>query len=112
MTELPINLKGEDEYLPLELELWFDGGFDKQIRDIYPEMLKLKGCGDESSLLSQWRNVIDLVSMTMLDPGVEQGMKEELVSNTERVRDFYAGDGADESAAFSWWEQWKHVSDK
>lgn len=110
--ELPIALKSEDEYLPLELELWFDGGFQKQIRDIYPEVLRLKGCEDENAVQSQWNTVIDLVSMTMLDSGVGQDVKEELIGNIERIRAFYADDGTDEETAFNWWEQWRCASDK
>lgn len=112
MTNLLVCLKSEDEYLPLELELWFEGGYEKQIRDIYPEVLRLKGCGDESALLSQWDTVTDLVSMTMLDPDVGQDVKEELIGNIEKVRVFYAEDGTDEETAFNWWEQWKCPSDK
>lgn len=107
MTDLPVTLKSEDEYLPLELELWFEGGFSKQIRDICPEVLRLRGCEGENALLSRWDTIIDLVSMTMLDPDVGQAAKDELISNIEKVRGFYAGDDIDEEAAFSWWGQFK-----
>lgn len=107
MVDFPINLKTKDGFEPLELELWFEGGFKRQIRDIYPEVLRLKGCGDENAILSQWDNVIDLVSMTMLDPDVEQNAKDELIQNVGKLRDFYAGNVADEETAFSWWNQWK-----
>lgn len=68
-------------------------------------MLRLKECEDESALLSRWNTIIDLVSMTVLDPDVEQVAKDELISNIEVLRNFYAGDDIDEEAAFSWWEQ-------
>ena len=111
MVELPDNLKTEDDFEPLELELWFEGGFQRQIRDVYPEVLRLKGREDESAIQSQWDNVIDLVSMTMLDPDVEQITKDELIKNFEKVRDFYVADGIDEEVAFSWWEQWRRNPD-
>lgn len=52
MIDLPINLKSEDDFEPLELEIWFDSGFSTQIGDMRPEVLKLRGYEGDAFLLN------------------------------------------------------------
>lgn len=48
VIELPVELKAESEFDPIELEMWQEGGFLRQILDICPEVYRLeKHEGDE-----------------------------------------------------------------
>lgn len=109
MIDLPVELKDESAFDPIELDMWFEGGFLRQILDIYPEVYRLeKYEDDESALRSQWDVLLEFVSMTMLDEDVEDATKDELFHNIEKLHDYYAGNGVNEATAFGWWKQWKH----
>lgn len=109
MIELPLQLKKEEDFEPIELEMWFEGGFLRQILDIYPEVYRLeKFEGDEDALRSQWNVLLEFVSMTMLDPEVDDATKDELIHNIEKLCNYYAENGVNEATAFGWWKQWKH----
>lgn len=72
MIELRIDLKTESDFDPIELEMWQEGGFLRQILDIYPEVYRLeKYENDEKAFRSQWDTVVEFVSMTLLDDEVE-----------------------------------------
>lgn len=101
MIDLPINLKNERDFEPLELEIWFDRDFSTQMKDIRPEVSKLRRY-EGDALLTQWNTVIDLVSLILLDPHVGQEDKDELIAKVETVRDYYANQGISEEGAFDW----------
>lgn len=108
MINLPIALKNKADFDPIELDMWFEGGFLRQILDIYPEVYRLQKYEDnEKALLSQWNTLIEFVSMTLLDDDVEEATKYELLHNIEKLQSFYAGNGISEASAFGWWKQWR-----
>ena len=108
VIDLTIELKKESDFDPVELEMWFEGGFLRQILDIYPEVYRLRKYeADEDALVSQWNTLIELVSMTMLDKDVEEATKYELLHNIEKLRDYYTGANVTEATAFGWWKQWR-----
>ena len=108
MIELAIDLKNESDFDPIELEMWFEGGFLRQILDIYPEVYRLqKYEGDKKALQSQWNTLIEFVSMTLLDNNVDEATKYELLHNIEKLQGFYAENGINEATAFGWWKQWR-----
>lgn len=108
MMNLSIDLKSAKDFDPIELDMWFEGGFLRQILDIYPEVYRLKKYeGDEKAFRSQWTTLIEFVSMTMLDSNVEEATKEELLHNIEKLQSYYADSGISETTAFGWWKQWR-----
>lgn len=109
MIELPIELKSKADFDQIELEMWNDGGFLRQVLDIYPEVYRLqKYESDNEALRKQWDVLIEFVSMTMLDDDVEETTKYELFHNIEKLHDYYAEAGVNEATAFGWWKQWKY----
>lgn len=108
MIELSIDLMKESDFDSIELEMWHEGGFLRQILDIYPEVYRLEKYRDnESAFQSQWNTLLEFVSMTMLDKDVEDATKYELYHNISKLRDYYAEAGVNEATAFGWWKQWK-----
>lgn len=109
MVELSIELKTESDFDPIALELWQEGGFLRQILDIYPEVYRLeKYENDEKAFRSQWDTVVEFVSMTLLDDEVEETTKYELYHNLEKLQRYYADAGVNKATAFGWWKQWKY----
>lgn len=105
---LPIELKKADYFDPIELDMWFEGGFLRQILDIYPEVYRLqKYENDEASFFSQWNVLIEFVSMTILDDDVEEATKDELLHNIQKLQRFYEKSDMNEVSAFGWWKQWR-----
>ncbi len=108
MIELPVELKARSEFDSIELEMWQEGGFLRQILDIYPEVYRLeKYEDDEKALRSQWETILEFVSMTVLDEGVEESTKYELYHNLLKLQKYYADAGVNKATAFGWWKQWK-----
>lgn len=108
MIDLPIKLKTASDFDPIELDMWFEGGFLRQILDIYPEVYRLqKYQDDENALRSQWNTLIEFISMTLLDDNVDEATKYELLHNVEKLRDFFSDSGVNEATAFGWWKQWR-----
>lgn len=108
MIDLSIELKKESDFDPIELEMWFEGGFLRQILDIYPEVYRLqKYESDEKALRSQWDTLIEFVSMTLLDEDVEEATKDELVHNIRKLQRYYTKHDLSEATAFGWWKQWR-----
>lgn len=109
MIELSVELKTESEFDPIELEMWQEGGFLRQILDIYPEVYRLeKYEDDEKALRSQWEIVVEFVSMTVLDSSVDESTKYELCHNLKKLQRYYADAGVNRATAFGWWKQWKY----
>lgn len=101
MVELSIELKTESDFDPIALELWQEGGFLRQILDIYPEVYRLeKYENDEKAFRSQWDTVVEFVSMTLLDDEVEETTKYELYHNLEKLQRYYADAGVNKATAF------------
>lgn len=109
MIELPVKLKTESDFDPIELEMWQEDGFLRQILDIYPEVYRLEQYeNDEKAFRSQWETVLEFISMTLLDSKVEETTKYELYHNLEKLQKYYADAGVNKATAFGWWKQWKY----
>lgn len=109
MTELKLELKNKSDFDAIELDMWYEGGFLRQILDIYPEVYRLESYEhDNDAFISQWETLVEFVSMTMLDENVEAATKDELFHNLEKLRDYYSSKGVSKATAFGWWKQWKY----
>ncbi len=108
MIELSLDLKKSADFDPIKLEMWSEGGFLRQVLDIYPEVYRLeKYKDDEKALQSQWNVFMEFVSMTMLDDNVDDATKYELYHNAEKLQRFYTDNSVNEATAFGWWKQWR-----
>lgn len=109
MTQLSIELKPKTDFDTIELGMWHEGGFLRQILDIYPEVYRLEAYeADEKAFASQWNTVVEFISMTMLDDNVDEATKFELSRSLKKLRDYYLGNGVNKATAFGWWKQWKY----
>lgn len=109
MNEITIELRDKSDFDPIELSMWFQGGFLRQILDIYPEVYRLENYeNDKAAFQAQWNILVEFISMTMLDDNVDDATKYELLHNLEKLRDYYVDRSVNKNAAFGWWKQWKY----